>query len=144
MKREIKFRAKRVDNNEWIYGYFGIDHNDKSYIFLVEDVGMSIGKSLVQYEVVPETVGQFTGLTDKNGLDIYEGDIIRTERNTAVVSFGNKEYIIKIYDKSDMIEINGWLVTNKNGHSETLDSSFCEGEVIGNIHSNPELITKNK
>lgn len=65
-----------------------------------------------------------TGLQDKKGIEIYEGDIIKTERNTVEVFFGSKTYDVIIFGKKDKITVNGWLVKNKNNQIETLDDSF--------------------
>ena len=128
--REILFRGKRLHDNKWIYGNFVSDCEGNPHIieprFFCED-----GHHL-QYEdntdtpvfIIPETVGQYTGLTDKNGVRIFEGDIVRYEDDIGYV----------IYNGDDA----RFLVDSPNMYI-SMDYSN-EFEVIGNIHDNPELL----
>ena len=124
MSREILFRGKRLDNGEWIEG--DLVHS----IYEMHDT--CVGKhgcTLGMHQVIPETVGQYTGLTDKNGTRIFEGDII---------SFFNGEdntnYEIGWYK-------NQYIVSNNDDGNDTLDDFVCEKSiVIGNIYDNPELM----
>lgn len=145
--REILFRGKRIDNGEWVEGYFyrkkhkwqGCDYfiSDDAYITtgIHEGYGgMGISEDIIEWEVIPETVGQYTGLTDKNGTKIFEGDVVeicflgRTTRH--LVEFDD-EYRC------------GWFpfaCGDGCGCCETDTYSPSDGEVIGNIHDNPELL----
>ena len=116
--REILFRGKRIDNGEWIYGGISI------FCGLAEIFDSnSIDNSC--YEVIPETVGQFTGLTDKNGKKIFEGDVISDGFENAEIKWFNDEcQFLAEFDieLSEPQELGKW------------------GIIIGNIHDNPELL----
>ena len=120
--REILFRGKRTNNGEWVEG---------DLIHLPN--GISILANGYAY-VIPETVGQYTGLTDKNGKKIFEGDIIDTpDRLIKVVWFTPNAQ----FDLNFIRYANDIIITNFKGiHMRDLK----EYEIIGNIHDNPELL----
>lgn len=139
--RTIKFRGKRVDNGEWLYGDLTTYDND--CVICDNDDGGYL-------PIVRETIGQFTGLFDKGGKEIYEGDIIK-EFN----GYGSDNGIAKIeYDTAtfDLCArheyrqtICGFIakaIDNQKYNSESSTQSFYEKEceVIGNIHDNKELL----
>ena len=112
--KEILFKGKRVDNGEWTEGYF-FKSWDKVFLLW----GMT-GDCPNMEEVVPETVGQFTGLCDKNGKKIFEGDIVESPNGTqGFVEWQNAEcaFLVNIGDD--------W---------QTMDD--CPYEVVGNIYDN--------
>lgn len=138
MQREIKFRGKRVDNGEWVYG-LPVNYCNKTYILVLtgfeeERVYEQYPhKEMWPYEVITETVGQYTGLKDKNGNEIYEGDIVEYE------DYSGGMYIFKEQPKGrGVIKINNLL----NGIYLKGLGTF-EGnkvEVINKIYDNPELL----
>lgn len=134
---EILFRGKRVDNGEWVYGFLRC----RNYIDVwtphtwEEDDGSKGEYSTVKsYQVNPETVGQFTGLTDKNGKKIFEGDIVKScfrgeaDKEPMTVEF--------------RIERGGWFpfaCGDGCGCCEVDTYPPEYTEVIGNIYDNPKI-----
>jgi uncharacterized phage protein (TIGR01671 family) len=133
MNRERKFRAWNPDDNKMEYPLvfaIGTDGILKPLITCADG-----NRAYKDYPIM-----EFTGMNDYNGKEIFEGDIIRTNRNLVVVFFGTKSYDVVFLGKKDTIEVTGWLVKNTHGQVEVLDSSFILGEVIGNTYENQELV----
>ena len=144
--REVIFRGKRTDNGKWECGdllspneFNAIPHI--VYIDYLNEYG-DIGE--ISTPVIPETVGQYTGLTDKNGVRIFEGDIVKCTDTindfefNAVVEFGNPNgeynwgYQLKFISGEDSnFDILCWVDMEETG---------AYIEVIGNIHDSPELL----
>ena len=129
--RKIIFRGKRKDDI-WVYGWY-VNKANKYQIVTSNDV--------FPISVIPETVGQFTGLTDKNGVEIYEGDIVRPTKIPAMDKLKFYADPFEIRYKENGCQFfgyrDGWL------HDTYLYSlKEFEYEIIGNIHDNPELLGK--
>jgi uncharacterized phage protein (TIGR01671 family) len=133
MEREIKFRGKRLDNGEWVYGYYVKynDYSDNIHESIIDEYGY-------MYDVDLATVGQYTGLKDKNGREICEGDIVMVESR-------DEEYdaILAVCPFLVMFS-DGWFCIAEDEESPWGPISKLESlEVIGNIHDHPELLKQN-
>ena len=141
--RVILFRGKRVDNGEWIEGFYA-QSGEKKYILIDNDIAVGY---LAMKEVNPDTIGQYTGLTDKNGKKIFEGDIVKNEwcfiKGNSIVRFG--EY--KSLDSSNDYQCGhvGFYLEHISDFDKRIvrrDIMYFANkcEIIGNIHDNPELV----
>ena len=127
MNRTIKFRGKRLDNGEWVYGYYAAvagTHKIVSY-------KLDSPSGATYYEVAPETVGQFTGLLDRNGKEVYEGDLLKEDEITWEIFWCD--------------DVAAFMVEQYNPESDApkmflLSDVAKDSEVIGNIYDNPELM----
>ena len=132
--RQIKFRAQDIAGNRWLYG--DLRHHKYGVCIFDQDGDKGV-------QVKCDTVGQFTGLKDKNGKEIYEGDILRSPLGNIVsVEFGYKEHIVKHGRPqiTDGFACYGWIARNvKNGITDFFDNEFAAGEVIGNIYDNKSM-----
>ena len=127
--REIKFRGLRTDGKGWVYGM--LFHNNKIVTETVsyESPLVEKGSPCYKYDyinIIPESVGHFIGLTDKNDKEIYFGDVLQTPTGIATVVWQD----IAVALKSPGSEAVDWE------HS----SYYAKCEIIGNIHENPELL----
>ena len=123
--REILFRGKRTDNGEWIKGYYA-SIGEYHYI-LTGQLALVPYLGFEHFLVNPDTVGRFTGLTDKNGTKIFEGDIVK---------YDEELYSVVYEPDVGMFELCG---DGFAADFSYIDSSiFCE--VVSNIHDNPELM----
>lgn len=147
MKREILFRAKRIDDGEWVEGYVSkpgftdVEGNIESYFFNAVD---ELGR-ISECEVSSETVCEYTGMPDKNGRKIFEGDIVKGLAYStyfigyivwidAIAGFGvryfNKHREPTAWENSSILKaIQKWKQPNE-----------FQAEIIGNIFDNPELL----
>ena len=121
--REILFRGKSKSTGEWVFGNL-FDKDTKGRTHIGTTVRMC-------FDIDPETVGQFTGMTDKNGTKIFEGDILNEQA-------GSKDDICQVFWDEDRFSF-----SVKNGYGEYYLDDICQSicEVVGNIYDNKELLS---
>lgn len=156
--REIKFRGRKP-NGEWVYGYYV----GKDTIIPFGEVNFDLGfiDTSPCYEVIPDTIGQFTGLHDKNGKEIYEGDVlfVREWKNIAMGMFDYEEreqlsledckgellhesQRVVYFEEGSMCAGDYYISTLWDKQDKRHQYPIFEVEVIGNIHDDPELLNK--
>lgn len=162
-----KFRGKTTEHGEWMYGFYieGLSSYTGDIKYCIVQKDENIGDYTEFTNILPETVGQWTGLLDKNGKEIYEGDIIKTQeysdrpfskkakfkRHIGVVKFrvlsgkfqySREEALEKKCESRYLDYLPEWYVKIKDYGKYGCHSwsAFFDCEVVGNIHDNPELL----
>lgn len=143
MNREILFRGKSANTGEWVEG-FCVQFGETYSNIIIREIGkLNLYGVVPIYEheiVISETVGQYTGLKDKNGRKIFEGDIVRRfNRNGQEIM----SYVVEWYSDCCM------FVLDCIDFDMEFDTDFTvfygdEFEIVGNIHDNPELVRKDE
>jgi uncharacterized phage protein (TIGR01671 family) len=115
--REIEFRGKHQQNNEWVYGFYYLDHPHKNPKIIDGDRAIY---------VYPETVGQYTGLKDRKGKKVYEGDLVAYDKDLWEIRHSTVGCCLEMMN------------TNKPGRLPA--GIIMQSELFGNIHDSPELL----
>lgn len=142
--REIKFRGKRFYNNKWVYGNLFIDKDGERYIlendYLEQDGHHLVCNSDTPVFMMEETIGQYTGLHDKNGKEIFEGDIVKIydDYNAYGILAGE---IYEVYFAFGGFRLKPKHNPKARGHWMEDGVDF---EVTGNIYDNPDLLEGDK
>lgn len=153
MKREILFRGKKVDNGEWVEGGLVVAIDGACLIYASYDRKQTTeinGKPFYSvyaknYEVIPESVGQFTGLLDKNGKKIFEDDILKynSKKDYKAIVKWNDEEIASCgccYSAFNGAGFLNEIIPGSRYTYSCFGSNFELAEIIGNVHDNKDLL----
>ena len=132
---DYKFRGKCTQSKKWVTGFYYYCKTDRKHFILSLSTNLIAGKERQEEIIVdPETVGQYTGVKDKNGREIYEGDVV------LYLDFGIRYHDEEFINKG-VVERSDWGFAFSNRETIKMeDMDLSEIEVIGNIHDNPELL----
>lgn len=141
--REIKFRGKRLDNKAWVYGWYYeainyLDGNTKPMIAWINQVPLPINRMIpafepIEWEIIPKTLGQYTGLKDKNGKEIYEGDILQYINGTKqVIRYNANEVSFKGYNLNTL--------SNPQFGCKITKEICSKAEIIGNVFDDGDIL----
>lgn len=146
--REYLFRGKRVDNGKWVEGYYVYDESGQiteeptAYICYLNT--HPCGWSLIPCAIIPETIGQCTGLNDKNGKKIFEGDIIQfgINRRLVYVHWNDETLTWELTDVGVSIYEVNHLINTFDLAEIQVESAYGEvfSEIVGNIFDNADLL----
>lgn len=132
MSREILFRAKRLDNGEWVDGNLITNEKNESkkYIGYIFDEQNGVIEDFDIVEVIPSTICQYTGLTNELGEEFWENDIVQSGYYYGVIKYEDDAFIIKWNTKgSEFLR-----------HDLAYWTYLCNARVVGNVFDNPELL----
>lgn len=167
--RQFQFRARRIDNGKWVYGHYFktplTDENsgttpDKGWFFLTGETRHCISENGVVFVIDENTLGEFTGLTDRHGKEMFDGDILsavfhskedkndsewQSEKVTAVIEWRRYKWAICFGYSSKSFDIDGnkeicWYQKWQSASTPGAFQKLTDLEVLANIHENPELL----
>lgn len=136
MGREIKFRGQRLNTREWVCGDLIKHSKIDPFTYIAIGIGYHVNNPEIGYSIriYPETVGQYTGLKDRNGKEIYEGDRIKENDMTGKVKWNGCGFMIE-WEADCYSDLLGW-----ENYKRGVLSDGSSYEVVGNLFESPELI----
>lgn len=134
--REILFRGKSIDLDKWVYGFYAGENCKYPWSPSIKQANIIQEGSGLWFEVAPETLGQYTGLTDKNSKKIFEGDIIK-HYGKSLLGDPISDIGVVTWDCDEC-----FLFRTSLSGKDQLMSRKDTVEVLGNIHDDPELVER--